>query len=576
MIDSMADIEAAYEAEVRADEVAAEKGWPIPSDIGNLVRARRILLNKVVAKHLNRRPIPPRYSERHLTAQLVLGTSTTVSQSLPIEALSPIFAAFQNRCRVDVGNADLFHACEHLSDTVCSHSTSITPASARQAVLSSLHIIHTIMEHILPPKPTFNLGVVADGVVGDLDTETLASATGATALEEDNPMYNITPIVVQVVSALTEGVSGDTVTNGIVLEPPKLLLIHEQRLQDAYAFPRFVVTVCRTHLYIQGLLLHDEPVSHTLLGMDLSDTHPAKLASVMYALFSCAADIAKQERLAITRFQNHTRDLWHKIPLVFPSICLGTVESEQAYLVCRTTPLGEREPTPVLYGTRLLSSTTYAVCRRPSLSPKVAKITRNYNIDAHILLAKQGLAPNLILHQPLCAGSDHTVVLMEDLHPLGYVSVNKVDKLTESMVGGIMKRVRDALRVLHDAHYVHGDIHMTNVMVIVKQGVVERVCLIDFEFCGKVGDVWPSVGYNPDPNVFWPADLRALLPGVPLGTHTPMDESGQGGYKGSLVGDWFPRMQTRHDIEMAEEMERLLRVRTQRRQGQHFVALVNT
>ena len=96
-----------------------------------------------------------------------------------------------------------------------------------------------------------------------------------------------------------------------------------------------------------------------------------------------------------------------------------------------------------------------AIVNQPNLSNYAIKFTRRYSAEAHQCLAAQGLAPALWQCKDIPGG--WTVVVMDKseyslLH--GQTLTNKYKKQVRSKV--IM-----ALKMFHDAGYVHGDIRDT-------------------------------------------------------------------------------------------------------------------
>ena len=142
-----------------------------------------------------------------------------------------------------------------------------------------------------------------------------------------------------------------------------------------------------------------------------------------------------------------------------------------------------------------------AEAKSDSETAKVVKFAYAYNREAHDLLANASppLAPQLryCTHEPTIG---LWVVVMD------YVEGKKVsDELTDH---SHIASLRKAVTTLHDRGLVFGDLRGPN-LLIVGNGVV----LIDFDWCGKVGEArYPSDILLEHPRIDWP-------PGVQRRTH---------------------------------------------------------
>ena len=116
-----------------------------------------------------------------------------------------------------------------------------------------------------------------------------------------------------------------------------------------------------------------------------------------------------------------------------------------------------------------------------SVTTVVVKFTATYNQDAHIRLAQEGLAPKLWFCERVADVGGLYVVVMDyveggELWDRRKASPARVDSL------------RSAVKMLHDQGFVFGDLRSPNVLV---EG--DRAVLIDFDWCGKEGEVrYPS------------------------------------------------------------------------------------
>ena len=122
----------------------------------------------------------------------------------------------------------------------------------------------------------------------------------------------------------------------------------------------------------------------------------------------------------------------------------------------------------------------------------VVKFTRSYGLEAHKILAKNQLAPAIISHETLPGG--WIVVIME------YV---EGPQLPESITEVTKASLNNALQILHDAEFVHGDLRPQNIVMTKKGGV----CILDFDWAGKVGEVYYPSDINLDESCGWHSDV---------------------------------------------------------------------
>ncbi|CAE7056366.1 unnamed protein product [Rhizoctonia solani] len=114
----------------------------------------------------------------------------------------------------------------------------------------------------------------------------------------------------------------------------------------------------------------------------------------------------------------------------------------------------------------------------------VVKFVTRYNSDAHRLLAKEGLAPELLYdgtadptNQP---GPEYSMIIME------YISGGDLGNNTNPITPGFGRDVERAIKLLHSQDLVFGDLRAPNIIPV--RDATKRVTwakLIDFDWCGE-------------------------------------------------------------------------------------------
>ncbi|CAE6494428.1 unnamed protein product [Rhizoctonia solani] len=115
----------------------------------------------------------------------------------------------------------------------------------------------------------------------------------------------------------------------------------------------------------------------------------------------------------------------------------------------------------------------------------VVKFVTRYHSAAHRLLAREGLAPELLydgtMHLENQPGPEHSMIVMEYLS--GIDLGRSADHPLPSSVSADIKR---ALSLLHDQELVFADLRRPNVMLVKDAtGKVAGAKLVDFDWCGK-------------------------------------------------------------------------------------------
>ncbi|KAF8601301.1 hypothetical protein BDV93DRAFT_475718 [Ceratobasidium sp. AG-I] len=135
----------------------------------------------------------------------------------------------------------------------------------------------------------------------------------------------------------------------------------------------------------------------------------------------------------------------------------------------------------------------------------VVKFVQTYCTRAHRLLANAGLAPKLLFDsEKLLPTAGDRMIVMEyvpntDLYDyLGLPST----KPGSAELEAIREDVEKAVDMLHKENLVFGDLRAPNV-IVVKRGDKTGGMLVDFDWCGTVGDAKYPPGMNLE-NLTWP------------------------------------------------------------------------
>ncbi|KAJ1307067.1 hypothetical protein OPQ81_008046 [Rhizoctonia solani] len=118
-------------------------------------------------------------------------------------------------------------------------------------------------------------------------------------------------------------------------------------------------------------------------------------------------------------------------------------------------------------------------------TPIVVKFVEGYNVDAHKLLAKEGLAPKLLydgtIHTNDQLGPDYSMIVMEYIYGIDLGCYAGL-----SLPLCVSDDIDRALSLLHAQDLVFGDLRAPNIMLAMDgDGKVTGAWLIDFDWCGK-------------------------------------------------------------------------------------------
>jgi len=151
-------------------------------------------------------------------------------------------------------------------------------------------------------------------------------------------------------------------------------------------------------------------------------------------------------------------------------------------------------------------------------TPLVVKFARTYNVEAHQLLAAEGLAPK-ILYNGICDAMEMTMVVMDFVPGSTLSDMTNGAMVDKRAFKSVFTDIRRALSILHDNQLVFGDLRMLNIMVHTGDKAVDNAgsphrlptscaMIIDFDWCGKHGKAsYPDL-LNMDGGIDWHPGVR--------------------------------------------------------------------
>jgi serine/threonine protein kinase len=156
------------------------------------------------------------------------------------------------------------------------------------------------------------------------------------------------------------------------------------------------------------------------------------------------------------------------------------------------------------YTTRLTPSDSpravfEAIMESPGAKKVVVKFTRTYCEEAHRLLAEHFLAPELLHHEVIEGTGIHLVVM-------DYVEVTTTKEGALKVESGSehVGLLRKAIQLLHAQGFVFGDLREPNVLIAGAE-----LKLVDFDWCGKIGEACYPTNINMSEGIPWPDGVRA-------------------------------------------------------------------
>lgn len=230
----------------------------------------------------------------------------------------------------------------------------------------------------------------------------------------------------------------------------------------------------------------DTVLHFKICDSDDDDKTISKLALIALALRSCASTLQQgYRRLERRSPENETRgrDTWHlPCPSVDPSLGVSTPA-----LVFKSRLNRNNEELATVAGDPLeMRSLFLADYTPPPPDPSfavevVVKFAVTYNVVAHKLLATSNFAPKLYTSVPVIGKREMVVMERVNGKPMCKFKRN-------SLPPTVFEDVKKALKILHGAGLVFGDLRDTNVMVLAKdsEGRIGAK-LIDFDWVGVAG-----------------------------------------------------------------------------------------
>jgi len=280
--------------------------------------------------------------------------------------------------------------------------------------------------------------------------------------------------------------------------------------RNASCCPMFLVGVAGPHLAVSGAIFTERFISQrltdyiylgplpTLHGRSSLDNSIRRVAQVLRVLDKATNELADYySRLQFTLspmtglLGATDRAIFHPPPVplhpitsrVAPPSFREYVVDGKKYTVDYETRLAPSFPDKAVFkGTIALSgdSTKHSV---------VVKFTQMYCEDAHQKLAEVGRAPFLQFCERVESVGMFIVVM-------DYVGGEHARKPLRD--GGHIAQLREAMKTLHDAGYVHGDLREPNILL-----TADGLKIVDFDWCGKEGTARYPADISLVPDLEW-------------------------------------------------------------------------
>jgi serine/threonine protein kinase len=260
--------------------------------------------------------------------------------------------------------------------------------------------------------------------------------------------------------------------------------------------PTFLLATAGPWFNILGAVFTDKWIVQRLtdfiwVGLDatLNEPHYNRVARIMYSLRRNVEKLGEYY-VGLEIIPTGPNDLH---PHYFPSIHAYRDEDDRVIEFKYIQPL-EIESTCVTFLARTTTDTP---------KPVVVKFVHRYGVEAHRLLAKENLAPQLFYHGKVGVLEGDPSYGHLQMVVMEYIDGKTLDK-AKRIPPTLTDRIRHALKVLHAQSYVFGDLRAPNVMITKN----EEVKLIDFDWAGF--DKKSRYPLLISPNLMWPAGVEAL------------------------------------------------------------------
>ncbi|TFK51424.1 hypothetical protein OE88DRAFT_1659438 [Heliocybe sulcata] len=309
-------------------------------------------------------------------------------------------------------------------------------------------------------------------------------------------------------------------------------------VRDRFCCPAFLVGIAGPYIQVKGAIFTDVFISQALT--DYVSLVPVLRLNGRGPLDDATYHVARLFRAMKTAIAELDQDYMRVVEEITPSLLspmlTGTTTGHLRRLA--TTNADDARPAPIMiaphfsefpvggrkctlkyinrfvreYANKMVFLAEANIQDEPS--KVVVKFTATYNVEAHKLLANATPphAPKLY-HCEFEPSVGMFVVVMAYVQDKGPDFRNP--RHTESL--------REAVQLLHTNEFVFGDLRAPNILVPDNEAI-----LIDFDWCGKVGEARYPSDINLDENCFWHPDVhRGRLIQKDHDAHLFKVESGQ-------------------------------------------------
>ncbi|KAJ6476216.1 hypothetical protein C8R45DRAFT_373480 [Mycena sanguinolenta] len=256
--------------------------------------------------------------------------------------------------------------------------------------------------------------------------------------------------------------------------------------------PAFLVAIEGAYICVAGAVFTDRIVVERLTDYVFIGSHPQvaginaidegirRIGKILKALKTCYQDIPGYYHAV----QPPPSPLASSLPMACsPHLDQVNINDVVFHLSYQRRLAPDHSPRAVFEA--LLHSPTTATQR------VVVKFTHQYCATAHELLARQSYAPQLLYHKQHDDVGGLFVIIM------AWCSGFPAEKLSPEAEA----HLRKAVRLLHDASFVFGDLRPPNVMVS-----DDKIMLVDFDWVGKEGEVRYPITINMSSET-WPSGV---------------------------------------------------------------------